>query len=434
MSRYAYIHTQIWKDRKFRQLSESSKLLYIAMLTAPNSNMLGFYEWPVAYALHDLGGWQEDKFSSCLQEIEAQGMACYDTEYEVLFIRNFLKHNPLSSIKQVVGGAKYFSTLPPSPLFLDFAISWREFVEAPFRKNMEGRDDDYSRKSLRDVDKIAHNLEELLKKIGPQYTSNSLSVGRDAVMEEPEKGYQVLPDPLSIREKTTETGYPNPLDTLPTEWKATPGSPEDDYHYPTDTLPNGFPNHTDNPVPVPGQVHGQGQVHVQVHGTVQKKKDEEEAEAEKPATLGRVIKLWNDTLSPLGFSQVMKVTPGREKAFKARVNTSSERKALDWWQDSINRLALSNFMRDSAKNKANWLTFDWFLSENNLVKVIEGKYDNDKTQPGNSPRQIRGDEIPTSYDEAVAKYLGGDRRDEGFIDVEANEVGDRAQTGLPGIL
>ncbi len=426
MGRYTYIHTQIWKNRKFRQLSESSKLLYIAMLTAPNSNMLGFYEWPVAYALHDLGGWREDKFFSCLQEIEAQGMACYDMEYEVLFIRGFLKHNPLSSIKQVVGGAKYFNTLPPSPLFHDFAISWREFVEVPFRKNMESRDDDYSRKSLREVDRITRDLEKLLKKIGSEYPSYSLPCGRETVMEGTEKGNQPPPNTISEREGAAETGYLDPLEPLPPEWETMPSAPEDDYHEPTDTLSNGLPDHTDDPVP--------GQVPVQVHGTVQGKKGEEEAGDENSATLGRIIKLWNDTLSPLGFSQVMKATPGREKAFKARVKASSERWSLDWWQDLINRLALSNFMRDSAKNKANWLTFDWFLSENNLVKVIEGKYDNDKTQAGDSPRRTLGDEIPTSYDEAVVKYWGGGRKDEGFIDVEAKEVGDRAQTGLPGVL
>ena len=402
MSRYAYIHTQIWKDRKFRQLSESAKLLYIAMLTAPNSNMLGFYEWPVAYALHDMGGWPEDKFFSCLQEIETQNMASYDTEYEVLFIRSFLKHNPLSSIKQVVGGAKYFGTLPPTPLFYDFAASWREFVEAPFRKNMEGRDDEYSKKSLRDVDKIARELEELLEKIGPEYPSHTLYPGREALN--------------------------SPMDTLPPKWGALPYAPDEGYRDPADPPPDGLPNPTDDPVPVPGQIP------VQVNGTVPEKKDEEAAGGGKPATLGKVITLWNDTLSPLGFPQVIKVTPGREKAFKARINASSERHSLEWWQDLVNRLALSNFMRDSAKNKANWLTFDWFLSENNLVKVIEGKYDNDKTQPGGIPRQGRRDEIPTSYDEAVVKYWGGDRKGEGFIDVEATEVGDHAQTGLPGIL
>ena len=32
-------------------------------------------------------------------------------------------------------------------------------------------------------------------------------------------------------------------------------------------------------------------------------------------------------------------------------------------------------MRDSARNKAGWLTLDWLLNESNLVKVTEGKYD-----------------------------------------------------------
>ncbi|MBQ7263852.1 MAG: hypothetical protein IJR14_09065, partial [Synergistaceae bacterium] len=95
MARYAYIHTQIWRDKKFRQLSQSAKLLYVAILSAPSSNMVGYYEWPVAYAIHDLGGWTEGDFFDCLQELEGLDLVAYDREREVMFIRNFLKYNAL---------------------------------------------------------------------------------------------------------------------------------------------------------------------------------------------------------------------------------------------------------------------------------------------------------------------------------------------------
>ena len=237
-------------------------------------------------------------------------------------------------------------------------------------------------------------------------------------MEEPGKVYQAPTDTSSIYEEAVEEGCLNPMDTL------SQGSESS-----AETLEKGYQDPTDDPVPVPIP----GQIPVQVHGTVQENKDKEEAVKGNPATLGRVITLWNETLGPLGFPQGIKVTPAREKAFKARLNASLERKSQEWWQDIIGKMALSNFMRDSAKKKANWLTFDWLLSENNLVKVIEGKYDNDKTQPGGSP-QARRDEIPTSYDEAVAKYWGSDRKDKAFIDVEATEVVNHAETGLPGVL
>ena len=361
MSRYAYIHTTTWQDKKFRQLSESAKMLYIAMLTAPNSNMIGLYEWPVAYALHDLGDWDRDKFFSCLAEIESLDMARYDTENEVLFIRNFLKHNPLTSIKQVVGGAKYLKALPRSPLFSEFAQAWSEFVDAPFRKSLEGRTDDNAKRSLREIDRIAGEIRELLD----------------------------------------ETGHGNPMDTLSAGDTPSPDTP------------------IDNPVP------GHGPVTEPVHGHENEPKDDEAASAENLVSLGKVLTLWNDTLGPLGFFQVKKVTPARERAFKARLNVASERKAPEWWENVIGRLAVSNFMLDSARKKANWLTFDWLLSENNIVKVLEGKYDNDRVHVatnGQSPQ-----EQPTlrtlSYAEAMARFErrhGGGRQCE-VIDIEARE-------------
>ena len=144
-------------------------------------------------------------------------------------------------------------------------------------------------------------------------------------------------------------------------------------------------------------------------------------------SLGKVLTLWNDTLGPLGFFQVKKVTPARERAFKARLNAASERKAQEWWESVIGRLAASNFMLDSAKKKANWLTFDWLLSENNIVKVLEGKYDNDRVHvTGNSGPNSHGQPSlrPLSYAEAMARFErrhGGGQYAGDVIDVEARE-------------
>ena len=44
----------------------------------------------------------------------------------------------------------------------------------------------------------------------------------------------------------------------------------------------------------------------------------------------------------------------------------------------FDKMAASDFMRESANQKANWLTIDWPLNETNLVKILEGKYDNDR--------------------------------------------------------
>ena len=115
-------------------------------------------------------------------------------------------------------------------------------------------------------------------------------------------------------------------------------------------------------------------------------------------TLSQVIVLWNAELAALGFPKVQKGTPARERAFTARVAEQAARRDLGWWRERIAQLARSEFMRASAREKANWLTFDWLLNENNLVKVQEGKYDSDRvTRPRSQPRMSLAD-MPDDID------------------------------------
>ncbi|MBR1603162.1 MAG: hypothetical protein IJ667_06970 [Synergistaceae bacterium] len=140
-----------------------------------------------------------------------------------------------------------------------------------------------------------------------------------------------------------------------------------------------------------------------------------EAEAEaapdaKNITLNELLALWNEILTPLNFPQALKATPAREKAFKARLNALKERNNADWWRGILNKLAASSFMLESAKNKANWLTLDWLLNENNLVKICECKYDNRPKSKQEPPRSF--DEAlsrltphkPPTFDEAMRRY------------------------------
>jgi len=140
-------------------------------------------------------------------------------------------------------------------------------------------------------------------------------------------------------------------------------------------------------------------------------------------TLSQVIRLWNEELGPLGFPKVAKGTPARDRCFSARVGEQAERRDLEWWRERIAQLAASDFMRSSARDKANWLNFDWLLNESNLVKVVEGRYANGKSLPArsggarSSPPSAR--DAPMTYEEAVAKFRGSSTAvDVEYIDVE----------------
>ena len=113
--------------------------------------------------------------------------------------------------------------------------------------------------------------------------------------------------------------------------------------------------------------------------------------------LQEIILCWNEKLVPLGFPSVLKNTPARDKALQARINISADRKNLKWWQTLFDRIALSDFLKNSAQERS-WFSLDWLLNENNLVKVLEGKYDN-RTQTSQPPLR--------SIDEILASHTAG---------------------------
>lgn len=99
------------------------------------------------------------------------------------------------------------------------------------------------------------------------------------------------------------------------------------------------------------------------------------AAAASEINLGEIVRLWNEKLAPLGFSHVLKKTPSREKALQSLLDTASERKKFLWWQEIFDRIGSSEFLKNSVQER-NWFTLDWLLNENNLVKLLEGRYDN----------------------------------------------------------
>jgi hypothetical protein len=133
-------------------------------------------------------------------------------------------------------------------------------------------------------------------------------------------------------------------------------------------------------------------------------------------TASSVIGLWNARLGPLGFPCVKKSTPARERGFGARMCDAAERQRLSWWEALISRMEQSSFFRESAQGHPPWLCFDWILSESNLVKVSEGKYD-DRGPPKGGPE----------WRDGTPEELEEERRRQ-----ELRAMGFRGDPGSPG--
>ena len=113
----------------------------------------------------------------------------------------------------------------------------------------------------------------------------------------------------------------------------------------------------------------------------------------------------------------LKIDDKRKKAIKNLFKEYSVEELLQ----AIDKIHISKFMQGDNKNK--WqVTFDWLIKKANLLKVLEGNYD-DKINTeiknnANTNNKFRADvqsERPKVTAEGLRKYFGGSRNDNGGI-------------------
>lgn len=115
---------------------------------------------------------------------------------------------------------------------------------------------------------------------------------------------------------------------------------------------------------------------------------EEDKEKEKNK---KIVEAWNAT----GFTKIRGIVPNskRDRLLKARIKERGEEAVLE----AIARAKESSFL--AGKNRKGWtITFDWFILPTNFQKVLEGNYDDRRSDDS---RRDYGDGQKGSNDFAV---------------------------------
>jgi hypothetical protein len=85
-----------------------------------------------------------------------------------------------------------------------------------------------------------------------------------------------------------------------------------------------------------------------------------------------IINLYHKHLPML--TQVKSWTAKRSTALKTRWREDHKRQSLDWWAKLFNYISKSDFLTGKASE---WQAdLEWIINSSNLVKIIEGKYEN----------------------------------------------------------
>lgn len=112
--RYQKVEVKIWNDEKFVTLSPSQKFLHLYLLTSPHSNLAGIYTIKKGYICEDIQADIKD-LDKDLERLLDMGLIRYDIATSIVYIPNFLKHNPITNPNQLKSAINILLDLPKNP-------------------------------------------------------------------------------------------------------------------------------------------------------------------------------------------------------------------------------------------------------------------------------------------------------------------------------
>lgn len=122
VSRFRKIDVRMWNDKKFCRLSRDAKLLFVMLLTHPNTTQLGFGRWSKTSMAEELM-WDLAGFESAFAELQTAQMVAYDTFGRLFWLPNFLKYNLPANPNVVISWATLPDLIPECDLKGDILYS-----------------------------------------------------------------------------------------------------------------------------------------------------------------------------------------------------------------------------------------------------------------------------------------------------------------------
>ena len=121
MARYKKIDVRIWNDAKFNALSSDARLIFLFMLTSPQTTMVGAV--PVdKHTVSRILKFDEIRYGIGYKQLSKYGMLEYD-EAGIFWIKNFLKYNSPENPKVVISWSSLLDLFPECQLLIKIAKS-----------------------------------------------------------------------------------------------------------------------------------------------------------------------------------------------------------------------------------------------------------------------------------------------------------------------
>jgi hypothetical protein len=102
----------MWKDRKFKGLSEKGKYAFVLLLTCPQTGPIPGLFYAGRATLTEELGWEVSEFDKVFKELEELGMARADFTERLVWLPNALKHNRPESPSELRSWVSAYKQFP----------------------------------------------------------------------------------------------------------------------------------------------------------------------------------------------------------------------------------------------------------------------------------------------------------------------------------
>lgn len=120
--KYRTVSTRFWKDKWIRSLDPIEKMVYLYLLTNPETTICGVYQTTLDEIAHDTGV-DHRQLSLILERFAAEGKAALYMD-EWVIIPNFLKHQNLTSPKIQKGVERELENVPEAVISYSLSIGY----------------------------------------------------------------------------------------------------------------------------------------------------------------------------------------------------------------------------------------------------------------------------------------------------------------------
>jgi hypothetical protein len=146
MARFRKIDPKMWVDAKFRKLDQNAKMLWIYLLTGPETTSLPGVIPAGRAQLTEALGWTFEVFDEAFRQVFEQGMAEADWDARLVYVPNAVRYNPPESPNVVVSWRDHWHTTPECELknkalhglqafMQDMSEAFREAFQKAFLKS-----------------------------------------------------------------------------------------------------------------------------------------------------------------------------------------------------------------------------------------------------------------------------------------------------------